>query len=407
LNVVCLCFCKRKCVEMAITGVSLSAVNPIRFEKKNEKMDKKAEPVAVQPKVTADSGEALRSYFAAGQAISFGFHCSTGKFVTKRMDDVPCCCCGGKMILQRNLDSKAYSFASLTGTDLADKIEKERDYFRNNQGTIAGMIAREAKKDNGLDAEGAVREISGNFYTKLKTYCTDVLNETDKIAKSAMGEKNPVSQLIQKEKLNVAGGAIDRIPFTEKLVALNEAGEIDPSTYDKVLNTAMLLPQNAGLAAKQFNRIQGRDNEGIFIELLRESTQTIEHVHPHSLGGPNDTDNYLAECGECNHQRGNMSYLKWIKVHPEYPINAQKHIEWFQQKVVDGDIDSRYDDYGSKIRQTLSKESNGKMVLKVLDKDKIREFRLRALNGLDADVHEEIEKQQEEEKLAEKAKQAA
>ena len=30
------------------------------------------------------------------------------------------------------------------------------------------MIAREAKKDNGLDAEGAVREISGNFYTKLK-----------------------------------------------------------------------------------------------------------------------------------------------------------------------------------------------------------------------------------------------
>ena len=167
---------------MAITGVSLSAINPVHFEKRSEKMDKKAEPVAVQPKVTANSGEALRSYFAAGQAISFGFHCSTGKFVTKRMDDVPCCCCGGRMILQRNLDEVAGSFASLAGTDLANKIAKDRDYFRNNQGTIAGMIANEAKKDPYMDAQDAVREISGNFGEKLKTYCTDVLNTTDRIA---------------------------------------------------------------------------------------------------------------------------------------------------------------------------------------------------------------------------------
>ena len=388
---------------MAITAVSLSTVNPVHFEKKNATMDKKAEPVAVQPQAVANSGEALRSYFTAGQALTFGFGCSTGKFVTKRIDDVPCCCCGGRMILGSSLNKVAKSFAVQKGEDLAEKIEKDRDYFRSNQGTIAGMIAKEAAKNPRLDAQGAIREIGKDFNGKLKAYCTDVLNSTDEIAKSAMGENNKVSQLIEMEKQNIAKGNIDRVAFTEKLVKLNEAGEIDPMTYDMVLSSAMLLPQNAGMAAKHFGKVQGRDNVDIFTQLLRESTQTIEHVHPHSLGGPNNTDNYLAECGECNHPRGNMSYLKWIKIHPEYPINAQKHIEWFQQQIVDGEIGPKYDDYGTKIRETLSKESDGRMVLKVLDKDKIRELRAKALNGEEVNVHEEIEKQEAEKAEEEKA----
>lgn len=387
---------------MSISAVSLSTINPVHFEKKNENMDKKAEPVAVQPQVTANSGEALRSYFMAGQSLSFGFNCSTGKFVTKRIEDVPCCCCGGRMILGHSLPKVANSFAKLEGQDLADKINKDRDYFRSNQGTIAGMIAKEAEKNPNFDAQDAIREIGKDFRGKLKAYCTDVLSSTDEIAKSAMGENNKVSQLIQQEKQNIAKGTINRVAFTEKLVQLNEAGEIDPMTYDMVLSSAMLLPQNENMATKHFNKVYGRDNFSIFNELLKESTQTIEHVHPHSLGGPNNTDNYLAECGECNHPRGNMSYLKWIQIHPEYPINAQKHIEWFQQQIVDGEIGSKYDDYGTKIRATLSKESNGKMVLKVLNKEKIQELRARALNGEDVNVHEEIEKQ-EQEKEAEQA----
>lgn len=382
---------------MAIAPVSLSTINPISFEKKNDSMDKKAEPSSVQPQVTANSGEALRSYFAAGQALSFGFNCSTGAFVTKKIEDVPCCCCGGRMILQDSLPAVAESFASLKGQALADKIEKDRDYFRSNQGAIAGMIATEVSKNPKLDAQGAIAEIKKDFNGKLKSYCTGVLNSTDEIAKENLGENNVVSQLIQQEKKNIARGNIDRVAFTEKLVHLSEEGKIDPMTYDMVINSAMLLPQNAGMAHKHFNKVQQKGNFGIFNELLKESTQTIEHVHPHSKGGPNNTDNYLAECGECNHPRGNMSYLKWIKIHPEYPVNAQKHIEWFQQQIVDGKINSKYDDYGTKIRETLSKESDGKMVLKVLDRDKIKELRARALNGEDINVHDEIVKQKEEE----------
>lgn len=382
---------------MAIAMMPIIGVNCVNFGKKNVAMDKKSEPVAVRPQQpAANSGEALRSYFAASQALSFGFHCSTGGFVTKKIEDVPCCCCGGRMILQGSLPYVADSFAGLTGKNLANKINKDKDYFRSNQSAVAGMIAAEAEKNPELDAAGAVRAIGKNFNAKLREYCAGILDSTDEIAKENLGKENPVSQLIREEKKHIAKGEINRVAFTEKLVHLSEEGKIDPMTYDMVLNSAMQLPQNAGMASKHFGKIQGRANYGIFHELLKESTQTIEHVHPHSLGGPDDTDNYLAECGECNHPRGNMSYLKWIKIHPEYPVNAQKHIEWFQQQIVDGKINSKYDDYGTKIKATLSKESGGKMVLKVLDRDKIRELREKALKGEDVNVHEEIKKQEEE-----------
>ncbi len=380
----------------------ISAISATDFVNCNKNIktnvDKKAGLTPIHPQVSnKSSGEALRSYFTGGQAVSFGFNCSTGKFVTKKIQDVPCCCCGGRMILQKDLDKVSSSFANKKGQALADKINNDRDYFKNNQGAIAGMIAIEAAKNPNVDAQEAVYNIAGNFKGSLQNYCIGVLNSTNEIAKSQLGDKNAVSDLIEQEKQKVSSGRIDRVKFTDKLVRMHNNGQIDSKSFDLIINSSMQLPQNDELARKQFVRIQNQDNYSIFDELLRESTQTIEHVHPHSKGGPNDTDNYLAECGECNHKRGNMSYLKWIKVHPEYPVNAQKHIEWFQQQIVDGKIDNRYDDYGSKIKETLSNESNGKMELKVLDKQTIRELRERAQSGERIDVSEEIKKQEEQE----------
>lgn len=383
---------------MVISAISALSLSTINNEQKTQ-VDKKAAPKAIQPQMPeSNSGNALRSYFMGGQAVSFGFNCSTGKFVTKQIADVPCCCCGGRMILQKDLDKVSASFANKRGEALADKINKDRDYFKNNQGAIAGMIAIEAAKNPEMDAQEAVYSIAGDFKGKLQSYCTGVLNSTSELAKSQLGDNNPVSDLIEVEKQKVASGRIDRVKFTDKLVRMEQSGKIDPLSFELIINSAMELPQNDELARKEFTRIQNQDNHSIFDELLRESTQTIEHVHPHSKGGPNDTDNYLAECGECNHKRGNMSYLKWIKIHPEYPVNAQKHIEWFQQQIVDGKIDNRYDDYGSKIKETLSNESNGRMELKVLDKQTIRELRERAQSGERINVSEEIKKQEEENK---------
>ena len=357
--------------------------------------DKKAEPKAEQPKAFAaqNSSAALRSYFMGGQAVSFGFNCNTGDFVTKEFEDVPCCCCGGKMMLDS--EPMAQHLATHKGKELAQEIREHRDYFRNDQGTIAMMIATEAEK-SGCSASKAVKNIKPNFMPKLKEYCQGVLASTDEIAKERLGEQNPVSEIIANEQKNIAKGKIDRVQFTEKLVGLHKKGQIDEESWDKIINSAMQLPQTGNTAQKMFQKLGGRQDAGVFNTLLFESGQTIEHVHPHSRGGKNDTDNYLAECGECNHKRGNVSYMTWLKIHPEYPVNVQKHIEWFQQQQVEGKFGKEYDDYGVKIKQTLSKESNGVMELKVLDKAKIIELREKVQNGEEVSVHEEIKKQEEE-----------
>ena len=184
---------------MAITSVSAVSLYP--SVQQNKAVDKKAAPAAVQPQhPQANSGAALRSYFMGGQAVSFGFNCSTGSFVTKKIQDVPCCCCGGRMILQKDLRAVASSFAKNSGKKLADKINQDKDYFRSNQGAIAGMIATEAAKNPRLDAKGAVAAIGGDFNNKLQNYCQGVLNKTSEVAMAHSGENNPVSQLIDQEK---------------------------------------------------------------------------------------------------------------------------------------------------------------------------------------------------------------
>ena len=97
-----------------------------------------------------------------------------------------------------------------------------------------------------------------------------------------------------------------------------------------------------------------------------------------------------------------MSYAEWLKVHPEYPAKAQKHIEWFQQQVVDGKIDSRYDDYGIDVKATLSKESYGAIELKVLNPEKIKELREAKKAGQEVSVSDEIAKQEAEANKEEK-----
>ena len=55
---------------------------------------------------------------------------------------------------------------------------------------------------------------------------------------------------------------------------------------------------------------------------------------------------------------------------------------------MDGKISSDYDDYPIDIRETMTKESNGAMVLKVLNPEKIQELREQKMAGKEVNVSE-------------------
>ncbi|MCR5261635.1 MAG: HNH endonuclease [Candidatus Gastranaerophilales bacterium] len=373
--------------------------NPI--ERKHETA-KLIVPMMNRARVEKSSGEALRSYFMGGQAATMrGIPCSTGDFAIKKLDDVPCCCCGDRMIRGQEMPHVVHSFSELKGSALADKIEKDKDYFRANQRAAAMIIADEARKDENLDVSEAFDKAKNNLQGKIKNYCTNVLTNLNEVAAQAYGrEDNPMSALALKEIENVKNGKIARVPFTEKLEQLK--GDLPLEKYEKVLDTAMNLPEGMRAVEKIFTKQKGADSSAAIInKLLTGALHTAEHVHPKSLGGPNSTANYLGECALCNNPRGNMSYAQWLKIHPEYPIKVQEHIEYVEQKIVDGEIPAEYDSYPVDINETLTKESNGMMTLKVLNPEKIRELREQRLAGKEVNVSEvtkEIFDKQEEER---------
>ena len=384
---------------MAIASInSVNAVSTKPVENK-----KVSNPVvAEKPEVQKKSPEqgALKSYFLGGQAatVSFGgFPVSTGGFITKKIDDVPCCCCGGRMVRTNQMGAKAAEFANIKGEELANKINADKDFFRTPQRVVMMLAAEEARKNPDYDLAQAKNAIGGGLKEKTQNYCINSLKNADVAVKATYGENNPTSKLIAKQIEELNSGKIERKSFTDKLV--KQQGNLDPVTYEKVMDAAMNIPQDFSEVRKAYGQANGSAH-GIARAMLKQSLQTIEHIHPKSKGGPNATENFIAECGDCNWPRGNSSYMQWLKVHPEYPIKAQHHIEWFQQQIVDGKIGSEYDDYGVDVKQTLSKETNGQINLKVLNPEKISELREARQAGEEINVSEEIARQEQEQEEA-------
>ncbi|MCR5262063.1 MAG: HNH endonuclease [Candidatus Gastranaerophilales bacterium] len=380
---------------MAITPVSL--VNSVSYQSAEAK--KVSNLVTFnQPQETEKSSEAgaLKSYFMGGLAatVSFGgFPVSTGGFITKKIDDVPCSCCGGRMVRNPEMDKKAREFAGINGEKLAEKIEADKDFFRTPQRVVMMLVAQEAKTHPNYDLARAKSACGKGLKEKTQAYCINSLKQADEVVKAAYGEDNATSKLLNKEIEKLQNGNIGRMALTEELV--KQQASLSPEIYETVLDAAMNIPMDFNEVKKAFGDASG-SSQNIAKSLLRPSMQTIEHIHPKSLGGPNATQNFVAECADCNNPRGNMSYSQWLKIHPEFPLKAQDHIEWFQQQVVNGRIDSRYDDYGVDVKQTLSKESKGIIELKVLNPEKIQELREAKKANEDVSVKDEIAAQDKE-----------
>lgn len=379
---------------MAIVPVSLLNTQALNgFETKKE--DKKVtNPISQREQYndTKVSSAAITSYFKGGQALSFkGFDCSTSHFITKEIEDVPCCCCGGKMILNKNIGTKAKEFSSLKGAELADKIDNSQEYFRTNERMIANLAAEKARQNPEMDLGKAVESLEPNLKELTIGYSVNCLNKANAIAQEATGsEENPISALIGKEIEKVKEGKIFRVDFTEEL-SLYE-GLIGHEQFHKLQDEVLNMPEDYSSVIESYSAVSYGDSQDTARELLKPSRQTIEHIHPKSQGGPNATSNYIAECYQCNNPRGHMPYSEWLKIHPEYPRNAQKHIEYFQQQQINGTIPEKYDTYPIEVRETLSKESEGRMQLKVLNPQKIAELREAHKRGEEVNVHEEIAK---------------
>ena len=381
---------------------SISAANNVNFNNQSKAQDTKvSNPIEVKAPAFNDDKGALKSYFLGG--ISFkGHNCSTSNFAFKKIADVPCCCCGDIMLRKQDIYKHEQRLIGPKGDDLVKVINEEEKYLRTAERTACFMFADAVKGTDKDFAEG-IKETEKNLPKYFDKYCKSVLGETYVKSAEIAGYDAPLSKYIQTTIKGIEkGDAFDRIQFTTMMQGLK--GDLSEEDYGKIENVAMNLPENKAAVASIYKKYS--EKPGAFAHrMFSTAMTTAEHVHPKSLGGPNNTSNYLAECAACNNPRGNMSYSEWLKVHPEYPRMVQEHIEHVEMRIVNGDVPSNYDIYPTDIKKTLSKESEGRMELVVLSADKLRELREAKKAGKEVDIHAEtlaLMEQQEKEK-AEKA----
>lgn len=368
--------------NMSNFNVTKAATSPVEV-KKSEKEE------------NLYASKALQSYFLGGQKVSFG---GTSGFKIKKLEDVPCPCCGQIMLTPESTEKHVNRLKMAKGNKLADRlINEELPVLRSNERAAAKMIA-DAVKNTELNIAAGAKKVNQNLPERFNGYCQDVLMNAAIICEEEFGENSKVGQyLMNKIDETTDYEKFYRPNITEEFAQFKS--EMTHEQYHKLEDTLMTLPLDYKNVSRIIEGASQESTAGVARRLLAPSLATAEHVLPHSLGGSNKASNFLSECAGCNNPRSSMPYAEWFKIHPEFKRNAQVYIEHVEGRIVNGELPTTYDSYPVDIRETLTNESDGQIVLKVLDKAKLIELREMKKAGQEVDIHAETEKaQQEEEK---------
>ena len=382
-------------------NINLINANSLEFSIKNTQQRQKV--VASKPDFSNSAekfeksfekySKAQYTYFQGINSVNFGG--ATTNFRIKKLEDVPCPCCGQIMLTENSIDKHVNRLNKAKGNKLADRIyNEEAKFLRSNQRAAAFIIA-DCAKGTELSITQAARKANENLPSKFISYCKDVLMNAAILADEQSGENSELGQILfeKADKLEDAQ-SFYRPDLTEELSAFRSV--IGNEKYNKIEDVLMTLPLNL----KEVNRVMSEAKNSSptdFAKLLfKPSLATAEHIKPKSLGGENSPSNFLSECAGCNNPRSSLPYVDWIKVHPEFTRNPQTYIEHVEKRIVNGELPPVYDSYPIDVKETLTNESQGHIKLTVLNKEKIQELKEAKKNGQDVNISEETAKVKKE-----------
>lgn len=345
------------------TPESLKPVQKVVLKQEDEQASKNASKAAM-------------NYFLGAQNVpSFkGFPCSTGNFAVKRIEDVPCACCGKEMMNSKEQNSFVAKASQAKGQELADVLNAEMHKFRRNEKAIARHLSEQAliKPDQKLGELFRTTQIDPKELFMQENVI--VLNSVDEKAKELYGEKNKVSNYVQSQKVLAAKKSCD-FERNEFLKGLQKVSP-DAKKTQQLLEIAIELPLELSGIQKIFGKYQGDSSERVARRLISTAAMTTEHIHPKSKGGPNDTANYMGECAECNNNRGSQDLNGyWQVVYPNMPSAVQKYADFITEKIAKGEMGTKYEDHLLDLEIAVEKESKGVIDLKVKNPEEIEKIR--------------------------------
>lgn len=329
--------------------------------------------------VNSKGSVAFKSYVLGGMsAPSFtGFPCSTGEF-NRHMDYVTCACCGKKMINgSQTAINMADEFRASRGEERIKIMDRNMEVFRPVEKVLIKGMKKFALKKPEATTDQLVSLVAKNKTEVLKSGQLDVLNAVDEEAKKIYGEDNKISKFVNSQRPFITGAEhndkFKREVFIKRIDALTTK-ECDFDSKGKILNKAIDMPFESDFF-KKVNK-DYTDPKKFIRGLFSNAIKTAEHIHPKSLGGPNNTENYMSECNECNENRQNYNLNNyWQTRYPSMPYNVQKYADTVTEQIIDGTINGKFVDYPVDLKAAVESETEGVIKVKVMNPEEINKKR--------------------------------
>ncbi len=326
------------------------------------------------------SSQALSNYFRAEQMIAFKGHaCSKGDFRVKKEEGIPCACCGRMMMTHNGVQAFESKAVNATGEYLQNLLNANMEYFRGTEKAVVNFLVKASQENPKLSMSKLMTHYTPNAKVLLEDEQRIVMKQiTDKA--SVLGKDNPVEKCVNKAlkdiKTSTDAKHFERKPFLAEMVNVTK-GLKDKELAGQLLDIAVKLPMSKN-SIEAFIVKYGhgdKDDKQIAHRLVQTAISTAEHIHPDSLGGPDHTSNYVAECSDCNSKRGHMPLEEWIENFPNMPRSVQRNIDEVTERIISGNLGDKYDDYPIDIKATMERETGGVIKLNVKNPEEIDKAR--------------------------------
>lgn len=309
-------------------------------------------------------------------------------FFLKAIANLPCPCCGVKMVRSQDLARKLTE--STLGGSSAKAVNALSEFEENMQPTEKAcfqLIKERAKKTPNVSLAEVLASAKNEYLDELKKDEFRVLDKLDETAKqlSKSSAKKVKDITLAARKIIATQGPTESFKRKTMLDTIYGLKRQIPEkgAVDNLVKIAQELPTSSDNVNAFMVKYSKRDSVEIGQRLLSPSLGTFEHIKPKSKGGTFKDSNGLLECAGCNNPRGNLAFDKfalespgmlhnipegtdlggksteeWVAAHPEHKGNLQKHMDIVIKMINDGRIKG-YDKYPEEVAETLNKESKG------------------------------------------------
>ena len=295
-----------------------------------------------------------------------GFDCSEDSFEIKRIYNIPCPTCMNFMIQPSQKDAFVDDCQTARGEELITLLSKYKKYYHDTERKVADTLMFEATKYSDLDILQLSQQYIKDRLNTMKTEQLDILDRISKISEGSNGysRKSAVDSIIEKYRYIIKNEneKFNRDDFEKEI----NAQVANNHSYRKKLSQLVKKMPTVNEEELRFLiRYGTKSKSELAARLLTPSLATCEHIKPKSAGGKNNTENYLAQCQECNSRRNDTPFGKWIANLPNFHEGIKKYIQVVSNKIETGEISDRYIDYPSDIAKTIATETNGKYKIEV------------------------------------------